>query len=89
MSTEFNEIKKLIARLENHINIIGHKIESTERKVNHIINFLEEFLAGNQLEDYDEDENNQDIYDSEESWVQDPDAWKDEDYYSEDDEEKF
>jgi hypothetical protein len=75
MSREFNELSRKITQLDKNVDGLEKKfgtinvhLKRIENKVNHIINFLEEFLVA----DSDEEDN----FDSDETWVADPEAWK-------------
>ena len=79
MSKELVDLGKKVATLDKTVDNLGKKmskvnvhLQRIENKVNHIINFLEEFLVADTSEDYDDE----DDFDTDETWVPDPDAWK-------------
>ena len=88
MSKSFQQIEKIVANLETNIDkleqklsVISSQMDRINDKVDHIINFLEFLVADTTEEDLEEQE---DIYDSDESWAQDPDSWKNNDYHDDD-----
>ena len=87
MSKEFDTIQKKLDSIKQALDSIEEKdtkitsqIQRIETKIDYLMNFLEEFLAS---DIDDEEELDPDIYDSGESWEQDPDTWKDSGYYGE------
>jgi len=90
MSKSFEKIDKILMKLENNIDnlekklvLISSQIDRVNDKVDHIINFLEFLVAEETEEELEED----DIYDTDESWAKDPDSWKNEEYYDDEEEE--
>jgi predicted nucleic acid-binding Zn-ribbon protein len=86
MSREFTEINKNITKLDKNVDNLEKKfskinvnLQRIENKVNHIINFLEEFLVADSDDEYAEDN-----FDSDETWVPDPESWKNEEDIDED-----
>ena len=80
MSREFNEVNKKITQLDKNFDNLDKKfskinihLQRIENKVNHIINFLEEFLAS---DDDEEEEYEAENFDHDETWVPDPDSWR-------------
>lgn len=68
---------------KRQINTLQASIERIEKKVDYVMNFLDEFLLA---DSEDEEDLDTEIYDTDESWVQDLDSWKKE-YYEEDEDE--
>lgn len=77
-------LDKITTKNEKQLKIIDISIKRIENKIDFIMNFLEELLIGDEIEDDDEDGA---IYDSDETWAQDPDSWKDGEEYNDEDEE--
>ena len=81
-----SDIIKKVNSLEENVANIKVQISKIDAKIDHIINFLE-FLIDNETEEQEDDD--QDIYDSDETWVEDPDSWKNNEYDEDDDEDDF
>lgn len=71
---------------KRQINNIQSSIDRIEKKVDYIMNFLDEVLVGDSSDDDEDDDLEGEIYDTDESWAQDLNSWKKE-YYDEDEDE--
>lgn len=71
-----DDMQKYLTKLDRQVRIMDGKISRIETKLNHILEIIETF--------FEEDEDNED-FDSDETWVPDPESWLN----NEDDEEEI
>ena len=78
--------KKEHASISEKVNNLTDQVDRIENKINHIITLLEEFIVSDEHGEY---QNGIDIeeyeeYNTNESWIPDPDSWR-QDYEEEED----
>lgn len=72
-----DDMQKYLSKLDRQVRIMDGKISRIETKLNHILEIIETF--------FEEDEENNEDFDSDETWVPDPESWLN----NEDDEEEI
>ena len=72
-----DDTQKYLTKLDRQVRIMDGKISRIETKLNHILEIIETF--------FEEDEEGNEDFDSDETWVPDPESWLN----NEDDEEEI
>lgn len=72
-----DDMQKYLTKLDRQVRIMDGKISRIETKLNHILEIIETF--------FEEDEEDNEDFDSDETWVPDPESWLN----NEDDEEEI
>ena len=72
-----DDMQKYLTKLDRQVRIMDGKISRIETKLNHILEIIETL--------FDEDEEDVEDFDSDETWVPDPESWLN----NEDDEEEI
>ena len=62
-----DDMQKYLTKLDRQVRIMDGKISRIETKLNHILEIIETF--------FEEDEEDVEDFDSDETWVPDPESW--------------
>jgi len=62
-----DDMQKYLTKLDRQVRIMDGKISRIETKLNHILEIIETF--------FEEDEEDVGDFDSDETWVPDPESW--------------